>query len=51
MVLAGGRRQFVFRIRTMGGNIVIEAQDIKEAKWKLRKRYPDCEIVEEHEKS
>jgi hypothetical protein len=29
---------------------VIEAKDIEAAKVKLRKRYPDCEILEGHEK-
>jgi hypothetical protein len=32
------------------GNIVIEAKDLEAAKYKLRKRYPDCEILEGHEK-
>jgi uncharacterized membrane protein YcaP (DUF421 family) len=31
-------------------NIVIEAKDIEEAKHKLRQEYPDCEILEGHEK-
>ena len=48
------RKRFVFKIRTKNGsivgNIVIEAKDIEEAKYKLRKRYPDCEILEGHEK-
>ena len=51
---AGERRRFVFKVKTKGGgivgNIVIEAKDIEEAKYKLRKRYPDCEILEGHEK-
>ena len=53
-VLASGRKQFVFKIKTKSGgitgNIVIEAKDIEEAKYKLRQRYPDCEILEGHEK-
>ena len=52
--LAGERKRFVFKIKTKSGsivgNIVIEAKDIEEAKYKLRKRYPDCEILEGHEK-
>ena len=52
---AGGeQKRFVFKIKTKSGsivgNIVIEAKDIEEAKYKLRKRYPDCEIMEGHEK-
>ena len=52
--LAGERKRFVFKIKTKSGgivgNIVIEAKDIEEAKYKLRQRYPDCEILEGHEK-
>ncbi len=51
--LAGEHKRFVFKIKTKSGsivgNIVIEARDIEEAKYKLRKRYPDCEILEGHE--
>ena len=47
-------RRFVFKIKTKSGgiigNIVIEAKDIEAAKYKLRKRYPDCEILEGREK-
>lgn len=47
-------RSFVFKIKTKSGgiigNIVIEAKDIEAAKHKLRERYPDCEILEGHEK-
>lgn len=47
-------KRFVFKIKTKSGgivgNIVIEAKDIEEAKYKLRKRYPECEIMEGHEK-
>ncbi len=47
-------KKFVFKIKTKSGgivgNIVIEAKDIEAAKYKLRKRYPDCEILEGHEK-
>lgn len=47
-------RKFVFKIKTKGGsiigNIVIEAKDIEAAKYKLRQRYPDCEILEAKEK-
>ena len=46
-------KRFVFKIRTKNGgivgDIVIEAKDIEEAKYKLRKRYPNCEILEGHE--
>lgn len=49
-----GDRKFVFKIKTKSGsivgNIVIEAKDIEAAKYKLRQRYPDCEIMEGHEK-
>ena len=42
------------RIRTKSGgivgNVVVEAKDMEEAKHKLRQRYPDCEILEGHEK-
>jgi len=47
-------RKFVFKIKTKSGgiigNIVIEAKDIEAAKYKLRKWYPDCEILEGREK-
>jgi hypothetical protein len=47
-------RKFVFKIKTKSGgivsNIVIEAKDVEAAKVKLRKRYPDCEILEAKEK-
>ena len=47
-------KRFVFKIKTKSGgivgNIVIEAKDIEAAKVKLRKRYPDCEILEGKEK-
>ena len=47
-------RTFVFKIKTKSGgivgNIVIEAKDSENAKYKLRKRYPDCEIMEMKEK-
>jgi hypothetical protein len=47
-------RKFVFKIKTKSGgivgNIVIEAKDMEAAKYKLRKRYPDCEILEAKEK-
>lgn len=47
-------RKFVFKIKTKDGsiigNIVIEAKDMEAAKYKLRKRYPDCEIMEGREK-
>jgi len=43
------RPKFVFRIRTKSGgivgNIVIEAKDHYEAEIKLKKNYPDCEIL------
>lgn len=52
--LAAANKRFVFKIRTNSGgivgNIVIEAKDIEAAKYKLRKRYPDCEILEGREK-
>jgi hypothetical protein len=51
---AAANKKFVFKIKTKSGgivgNIVIEAKDIEAAKAKLRKRYPDCEILEGHEK-
>lgn len=47
-------RKFVFKVKTKSGgivgNIVIEAKDIEAAKYKLRQRYPDCEIMEGTEK-
>ncbi len=52
--LSAANRKFVFKIKTKGGgivgNIVIEAKDAENAKYKLRKRYPDCEILEMKEK-
>lgn len=43
-------RKFVFKIRTKSGgiigNILIEAKDMFAAIAKLKKRYPDCEILE-----
>ena len=51
---AAANKKFVFKIKTKSGgivgNIVIEAKDIEAAKVTLRKRYPDCEILEGHEK-
>ena len=51
---AAANKRFVFKIKTKSGgivgNIVIEAKDIEAAKVKLRKRYPDCEILEGREK-
>lgn len=42
-------KKFHFRVKTKDGNIVgnvtIEAYDVEAAKVKLRKRYPDCEIL------
>ena len=53
-VQAAADKKFVFKIKTKSGgivgNIVIEAKDIEAAKVKLRKRYPDCEILEGREK-
>ena len=47
-------RKFVFKIRTKSGgiigNILIEAKDMFAAIAKLKKRYPDCEILEAREK-
>jgi hypothetical protein len=52
--VAGEYKKFVFKIKTKGrsvvGNVVIEAKDMEEAKYKLRKRYPGCEIMEGHAK-
>lgn len=43
------QKQFVFRIKTKSGNIVgnvsIRAKDVEAAKVKLKKRYPDCTIL------
>jgi hypothetical protein len=51
--LAAHRKRFVFEIKTKSGgivgNVVVEAKDMEEAKYKLRQRYPDCEILEGHE--
>ena len=53
-IAAAANRKFVFKIKTKSGgivgNIVIEAKDGENAKYKLRKRYPDCEILEMKEK-
>jgi hypothetical protein len=47
-------RKFAFKIKTKDGsiigNIVIEAKDPESAKYKLRQRYPECEILEMKEK-
>jgi hypothetical protein len=47
-------RKFVFKIKTKNGGIIggitIEAKDIEAAKYKLKQRYPDCEILEAKEK-
>lgn len=47
-------RNFAFKVRTTSGqivgNIVIEAKDVEAAKAKLRRRYPDCEILERRER-
>lgn len=52
MLFTGAARKlhkFRFRIKTKAGNIVdnvtIEAFDVEAAKVKLRKRYPNCEIL------
>ena len=46
-------RRFVFRIKTKSGgiigNIVIHADNMDAAKYKLRQRYPDCEILDAKE--
>jgi len=51
---SAANRKFVFKIKTKSGgivgNIVIEAKDAENAKYKLRQRYPDCEILEMKEK-
>ena len=47
-------RKFIFKIKTKGGgivgNILIEAKNAEAAKYMLRKRYPDCEIMDMEEK-
>ena len=47
--VAGEYKKVVFKIKTKGrsvvGNVVIEAKDMEAATYKLRKRYPDCEIM------
>jgi len=47
-------RKFVFKVKTKSGgiigNVVIEAKDMFAAVAKLKKRYPDCEILEGREK-
>lgn len=52
--LAAKRRKFVFKIRTKSGsivgNIVIEGTSQSNAESKLRKRYPECEILDCKEK-
>lgn len=49
-VALGGRlKKYVFRVKTKGGsivgNILIEANDEEAAKVKLKRRYPDCQIL------
>lgn len=52
--LATANKKFTFKIKTKGGsiidNVVIEASDAEAAKVKLRRRYPDCEILSMKEK-
>jgi hypothetical protein len=52
--LTAANKKFVFKIKTKSGsindNVVIEASDAEAAKVKLRKRYPDCEILSMREK-
>lgn len=47
-------RKLAFKIKTkcggIIGNIVIEAKDAEAAKHKLRRRCPDCEILEMQKK-
>ena len=53
-VLFAANKKFAFKIKTKDGNIVdnvvIEASDAENAKYKLRQRYPDCEIISMTEK-
>ena len=53
-IALAANRKFVFKIKTKSGgiigNIVIEAKDMFAAVAKLKKRYPDCEILEGREK-
>ncbi len=41
--------KFVFRIKTASGgiidNVLIEARNIDEARYKLQQRYPNCTIL------
>jgi hypothetical protein len=43
-------KKYTFRIKTKNGNIVggisIYGTDEENAKYKLRQRYPDCQIIE-----
>lgn len=52
-LLMGGRfKKFKFRIKTKNKsiiNVVIEGYDIDNAKFRLKKRYPDCEILSSKE--
>jgi hypothetical protein len=52
LLLVGATRKlhtFRFRIKTKSGsvvnNVTIEAFDVEAAKFKLKKRYPDCVIL------
>ena len=50
----GKRRKFIFKIKTekgsIIGNIVIEGTSQSNAESKLRRRYPNCEILDCQEK-
>ena len=40
--------EFGFRIRTKDGeyiNVYVDATDVDNARFKIRERYPDCQIV------
>jgi hypothetical protein len=47
-------KSFIFKIKTKDksiiSGIVIQAKDMDAAKYKLKQRYKDCEILEAHER-
>ena len=46
--------KFVFRIKTASGgiidNVLIEARNVDEARYKLQQRYPNCTILSARQK-
>jgi len=47
-------QKFIFKIKTTSGgiidNVLIEARNIDEARYRLQRRYPGCTIMSAHSK-